>query len=107
VQAAAKKVNALLTRCDADGRIRGALRYHGASTGRWAGNGLQPQNLKRPEIDDIDAAITAVSTGDFGANAVEDFQDQFSIETRIGLPAILEQLHLVGPRERRPWRPAG
>jgi DNA polymerase len=64
-QAAAKKVDALLTRCDADGRIRGALRYHGASTGRWAGNGLQPQNLKRPEIEDVDAAIAAVSTGDY------------------------------------------
>jgi DNA polymerase len=63
-QAAAKKVEALLARCDDDGRIRGALRYHGASTGRWAGNGLQPQNLKRPEIEDIDAAIAAVSTGD-------------------------------------------
>src|SRR6516164_2842177 len=49
-QAAAKKIDALLSRCDRDGRIRGALRYHGASTGRWTGNGLQPQNLKRPQI---------------------------------------------------------
>jgi DNA polymerase len=64
-QAAAKKVDALLARVDDDGRIRGALRYHGASTGRWAGNGVQPQNLKRPELDDIDAAIAAVSTGDY------------------------------------------
>jgi DNA polymerase len=64
-QAAAKKVDALLARVDDDGRIRGALRYHGASTGRWAGNGVQPQNLKRPELEDIDAAIAAVSTGDY------------------------------------------
>jgi DNA polymerase len=64
-QAAAKKVDALLARVDDDGRIRGALRYHGASTGRWAGNGVQPHNLKRPELDDIDAAIAAVSTGDY------------------------------------------
>src|SRR5262249_59880126 len=47
-QAAAKKITALLARCSDDGRIRGAFRYHGASTGRWAGNGVQPQNLKRP-----------------------------------------------------------
>ena len=47
-QAAAKKIDALLARCVRD-RIRGAFRYHGASTGRWAGNGVQPQNLKRPQ----------------------------------------------------------
>jgi DNA polymerase bacteriophage-type len=63
-QAAAKKIDALLARCDSDGRIRGSLRYHGASTGRWAGNGVQPQNLKRPLTDDIDAAIAAIGTGD-------------------------------------------
>ena len=63
-QAASRKIDAFLARCDADGRIRGALRYHGASTGRWAGNGVQPQNLKRPIIEDIDAAVAAIATGD-------------------------------------------
>src|SRR5262249_56289328 len=58
-QAAAKKITALLARCGSDDRIRGAFRYHGASTGRWAGNGLQPQNLKHPVTDDINAAIAA------------------------------------------------
>jgi DNA polymerase bacteriophage-type len=64
-QAAAKKIDSLLARCDRDGRVRGALRFHGASTGRWAGNGLQPQNLKRPQIEDLDAAVAAVATGDY------------------------------------------
>jgi DNA polymerase len=64
-QAASKKISALLARCSEDGRIRGAFRYHGASTGRWAGGGFQAQNLKRPATKDIDAAITAVSTGDY------------------------------------------
>jgi DNA polymerase bacteriophage-type len=64
-QAAAKKITSLLARCSDDGRIRGAFRYHGASTGRWAANGLQPQNLKRPVTEDIEAAIAAVSTGDY------------------------------------------
>src|SRR5262249_11236938 len=64
-QAAAKKITALLARCSDDGRIRGAFRYHGASTGRWSGNGVQPQNLKHPETKDIDAAIAAVLTGDY------------------------------------------
>ena len=48
-QAAVKKLRALLARAGDDDRVRGAFRYHGASTGRWAGEGFQPQNLKRPD----------------------------------------------------------
>lgn len=36
----------LLWRC-MDGRLYGLLAYHGASTGRWAGRGVQPQNFPR------------------------------------------------------------
>ena len=64
-QAAAKKINTLLQRAGADGRIRGALQFHKASTGRWAGVGFQPQNLKRPEVEDLEAAISAVKTGEY------------------------------------------
>jgi DNA polymerase bacteriophage-type len=64
-QAAVKKIDALLARAGTDNRVRGAFRYHGASTGRWSGEGLQPQNLKRPVIADLDAAIAAVSAGDY------------------------------------------
>jgi DNA polymerase len=64
-QAAAKKIDALLRRAGADNRVRGAFRHHGASTGRWSGEGLQPQNLKRPTVADLDTAITAVATGDY------------------------------------------
>ena len=63
-QSAVKKIDALLARAGNDDRIRGAFRYHGASTGRWAGEGFQPQNLKRPAIEDLDAAIAAVASGD-------------------------------------------
>lgn len=38
--------------CD-DGRVRGLFLYHGASTGRWAGRGLQIQNLPRGNIKGI------------------------------------------------------
>jgi DNA polymerase len=65
-QAAVKKINALLARAGDDDRVRGAFRYHGAATGRWAGEGFQPQNLKRPVVDDLAAAIDAVATGDYG-----------------------------------------
>ena len=64
-QAATKKIDALLARAGADDRVRGAFRYHGAATGRWAGEGFQPQNLKRPVINDLAAAIDAVATGDY------------------------------------------
>lgn len=43
--------------------MRGTLRYHVASTGRWTGSRFQPQNLKRPKIKDLDTAITAILTG--------------------------------------------
>lgn len=43
-----KKFNKMLSMVDTDGRIRGCLQYHGAGqTGRWAGRGVQFQNLKR------------------------------------------------------------
>jgi DNA polymerase len=64
-QAATKKIDALLARAGEDDRVRGAFRYHGAATGRWSGEGFQPQNLKRPIVEDLSAAIAAVSTGDY------------------------------------------
>jgi DNA polymerase len=47
-----------------DGRARGTLRFHGASTGRWSAFGIQVQNMKRPLVGDLGAAIEAVATGD-------------------------------------------
>ena len=64
-QAAVKKIDALRARAGDDDRVRGAFRYHGAATGRWAGEGFQPQNLKRPVTEDLAAAIDAVATGDY------------------------------------------
>ena len=64
-QAAVKKIDALLARAGDDDRVRGAFKFHGAATGRWAGEGFQPQNLKRPVVEDLDAAIAAVATGSY------------------------------------------
>ncbi len=51
-----------------DGRVRGGLLYHGATTGRWSGSGVQPHNfprgggsLKNVSQDDLWAAV---HTGD-------------------------------------------
>lgn len=48
---ATAKTTKLLAYSAADGRARGMLQYHGASTGRWAGRGPQPQNMPRPTCD--------------------------------------------------------
>jgi DNA polymerase len=50
-------------RAPADSRVRGAFRYHGASTGRWTSFGVQLQNLKKAESEDMTTAIAAVATG--------------------------------------------
>jgi DNA polymerase len=63
-RASVRKLDALFDRIDGDDRLRDTLQFHAAATGRWAGRGFQPQNLKKPEGKDIDAAINAVLTGD-------------------------------------------
>jgi DNA polymerase len=42
------KLLAGLARASDDGRLRDSQRYYGAHTGRWAGRGMQLQNLTRP-----------------------------------------------------------
>lgn len=46
------KLAAMLACVCADGRARGLLAYHGASTGRWAGRLIQPQNLYSTDPDE-------------------------------------------------------
>jgi len=64
-QSAVKKLDAMLLRAGSDDRVRGSFRFHGAATGRWSAEGFQPQNLKRPVVEDLPAAIAAVATGDY------------------------------------------
>lgn len=42
-----------------DGRVRGAMQYHGAATGRWAGRLIQIQNYPRPPKYLEDPALQA------------------------------------------------
>ena len=39
---------------DRDAKIRGGLLYHGASTGRWSGQGVQPHNFVRGTEKDME-----------------------------------------------------
>ena len=63
-RASVRKLDSLLASVDDDGRLRGTLKFYGSSTGRWSGRGYQPQNLKKVETTDIDAAVDAILAGD-------------------------------------------
>jgi DNA polymerase len=63
-RASTRKFDALLKSVDSDQRLRGTLRFHASSTGRWSGSRFQPQNLKKPETKDLDAAVDAITAGD-------------------------------------------
>ena len=47
-----------------DGTAKGTLRYYGARTGRWSGQLIQPQNIPRVHIEDLDNAIALVKKND-------------------------------------------
>lgn len=44
------KLSAMVSGTSADGRIRNTTQYHAATTGRWGGRRIQPQNLPRPKL---------------------------------------------------------
>lgn len=58
-----KKLQAIVNRCADDGTIKGGLVYHGATTGRWAGAGIQIQNFPRPLIDNYEEVIDDLDLG--------------------------------------------
>lgn len=68
----AKLKSMLHSACD-DGRIRGIFQYHGASTGRWAGRRIQPQNFPRSKIvqSEIDKILFALHTATLDTLEVE------------------------------------
>ena len=59
------KYEAFTNRMDhIDGRVRDNLLYHGASTGRWSGAGVQPQNFPRGTVKMNARAIEELQTED-------------------------------------------
>ena len=63
-----KKYEAMRNTVCGDGRIRGMFQFYGASrSGRWAGRGVQLQNLPQNHLPDLDKARETVVTGDYGA----------------------------------------
>jgi DNA polymerase bacteriophage-type len=55
-----KKFTTMLACACPDGRARGNHVYHRATTGRFAGSGIQIQNLPRPQIADCDTVADYV-----------------------------------------------
>lgn len=62
-KASTAKIRAAVTAAD-HGFLYGLLQHYGAlRTGRWAGRIFQPQNLPRPQIKNVDAAIACAMAG--------------------------------------------
>lgn len=58
-----KKYQAMENYAGADGRARGLFQFYGASrTGRWAGRGVQLQNLRRNDLPDLAEARELVKS---------------------------------------------
>lgn len=60
-----KKYQSMIAMSGEDNRIRGTLLFNGASTGRFSGRGIQPQNFSRPKFKDVGNIIAALRMGDF------------------------------------------
>ena len=64
-KASTKKLEKMRDTVSRDGRIRGLLQYHGASTGRWAGRLVQPQNFPRPFVKEkMEELVTQIKRRD-------------------------------------------
>jgi DNA polymerase len=59
------KLQSLQLASSLDHRARGLLLYHGASTGRWTGKTIQPQNFPRGEVSDVEDYIPLIHAGDY------------------------------------------
>jgi DNA polymerase len=59
------KLSAMLHAVGDTERACGLLLFHGASTGRWSGKLLQPQNFPRPTINNVEHFINDVLEGNY------------------------------------------
>lgn len=93
-----KKYRAMLEGANADGRLRGVLKYYGAGrTGRWAGRLVQVQNLPRNSLKELDGVRTMVKRGEFSDLALlyESLSDLFSQLVRTAFVAPEGQTYLI------------
>lgn len=78
-RASTAKYNTIRYRASEDGFCRDILMYAGASrTSRWAGVGIQPQNLPRGKIKDMDATVSNLLNMDLD-ELEEEYEDLYSV----------------------------
>lgn len=90
------KYEAALHQTCSDGRLRGFAMYHGAGTGRWAGKGIQLQNLPRGVFDlgkemserAFWRAVDIVRKGDLDALVLE-FGDPMPVLSSVIRPLLI------------------
>ncbi len=63
-KASTAKYKKFIEMASSDGRVRDIILFMAASTRRWGGKGVQPQNFPRGVIKDLDAAIYAIQNYD-------------------------------------------
>ena len=93
-----KKYDKMLGCVMDDGKIRGLFQYYGANrTGRWAGRLIQPQNLPRNYIKDLDSTREIVKARDFDLLRLlfDDVQDTLGQLVRTCLIPSKGRTHLT------------
>jgi len=77
------KFKGMVNRASADNRVRGATLYHGAATGRFAGRGIQFQNLPRDSYgeDDYHKVMEYIITGQ-DERLKEEYDDPFFMASK-------------------------
>lgn len=74
-----KKYSTMLERSKSDGRVRDLALYHGASTGRESGRGLQVHNLPKGKIKDTYQAVETIHD----CNTLEDLKLYYSSPSKV------------------------
>lgn len=85
--AASAKYSAALERVSADGQLRGSFQFFGAHTGRWAGRGVQLQNLPSATFaskDDVKDAKAAGADEDVLDAMVKAHADAARLDLALG-----------------------
>lgn len=91
VKSSVKKYTRMMNMATQDGRARGSFMFYGAiTTGRWAGRGIQLQNLPQNHLAKLDEARNAVINMDHRA-MIEKFISEDG-KTHYNTPDALAQL---------------
>ena len=81
----------------ADGRLRDQFIYHGAHTGRWAGRGVQLQNLYKPDREvsqALGALVPAIRSGTLDIPQIISLHDAMLDEWNAAHPTEKPKKHL-------------